>query len=222
MSRVSRTLLMLVCLCAVFALLIPVVVRAEVVWSQPPDLHGFKATSEIIAIYGLDTRIADDFELESDATIRTLVFWGGYYDWTGEDPDPPFNIVFYSHFGCNPVDVLAAYDCLRAVRGFIGYDDYGDPTYEYTVDVDFAATANTRYWCLVQACDHPYPPLWGRQQSTVNPLCEAQYYMFGSPPEWMDMWDVFGVPWGASFELRTDTPTPVQPTTWGRIRSQFR
>jgi hypothetical protein len=196
--------------------------RAEVVWSQPPDPHGLKCSSELIEIFGLDTRIADDFSLDRETTITKIVFWGGYYNWSGEDPDPPFNVVLYGAGDCEPMDVLATYTCVRTERSFVGYDDYGCPTYAYGAATEFPASANTTCWLVVQACDHPYPPQWGRQHSTDELLCEAQWYAVWNWPVWEDMSDIFGVPWGASFELRDDPPTPTRSTTWGRVRAAFR
>jgi hypothetical protein len=209
----------------VFALLatfVSAVALGDVVWSQPPDIHGIKVSSELIEIFALDTRIADDFRLDQTTTITRIVFWGGYYNWSDEDPDPPFNVVFYDAGDCEPMDVLANYACVRTERSFVGYDDYGFPTYEYEAAADFPVSANTTYWLMVQACDHPYPPQWGRQQSTEEPLCEAQWYAVLNWPVWEDMQDVVGIPWGASFELRGDPPTPTQPTTWGWIKASYR
>lgn len=222
MSCRDRSLLMILLVCGLLAAFLPALASAEVVWSQPPDPRGFKVTSELIEIYGLDTRIADDFSFDRETTITKVVFWGGYYDWSGEDPDPPFNLVFYDAGDCEPEDLLAIYVCVRTVRYFVGYDDYGFPTFAYEAAADLPVSPNATYWLVVQACDHPYPPLWGRQQSMEEPLCEAQYYSVLNWPEWGSVWDIVGMPWGASFELRDDPPTPAQTTTWGRVRAAFR
>ncbi len=225
MNRWNKPPLACALLCALSAAFVPAVASAEVVWSQPPDLQGIKCSSELIDIYGLDSRIADDFSLDRETTITKIVFWGGYYNWSGEDPDPPFNVVFYSHSDhsdCDPMYELAVHECLRTDRTFVGFDDAGYLPYMYVANVEFAVTANTRYWCMVQACDHPYPPLWGRQQSMEDPLCDAQWYLVLNWPEWIDMWYVVGNPWGASLELRDDPPTPIEPATWGRIKAAFR
>ena len=92
MNRRSKPLLVLPVAPLLFVLLAalapaslaPSTASAEVIWSQPPDLHGFICSSELIEIFGLDTRIADDFSLDRETTITKIVFWGGYYNWSGE------------------------------------------------------------------------------------------------------------------------------------------
>ena len=45
----------------------------DAVWSQPPDLNGLKGSSEIIGIYGLESRLADDFELLAGLYFAEMV-----------------------------------------------------------------------------------------------------------------------------------------------------
>jgi hypothetical protein len=181
----------------------------DVLWSQPPDLQGYKVSSEIISEFGVESKIADDFELDVDTTIGLVTFWGGYYYWNGEEPLPRFNVVFLSDGGCEPDEGLSTYLHLSPGRTFVGYDGFGYPTYKYDAVVDFEASASTVFWCMVQADDHAFPPQWGRQQAGVERACPAMFCSYMQwECAWAPVWDLVGEPWDASFELRAVSLDP--------------
>ena len=63
----------------------PVIVESgrDVCWSEPADLNGLIASSEVIGEFGLESEIANDFLLTTDATITLARWWGGYYNGNG-------------------------------------------------------------------------------------------------------------------------------------------
>ncbi len=194
-----------------------------VAWSQPPDLNGYKVSSEIIGEFALESRIIDDFQLPSSTTITGVSFWGGYYNWNGEEPDPRFNLRLYADQTCFPGDVQANYLHLDPERTFVGYDGFGFPTYKYDAQTSFPVLANTIYWCMFQADDHVFPPQWGVQQALEEQQCPSMYCMIFDLCYWTETSQYVGEPWDASFELTVpDEPTRVERTTFGKIRATFR
>ncbi len=198
--------------------------RPEILWSQPFDLNGTKVSSEIIGEYGLESRIADDFILGGDATIATVRAWGGYYNWTeGDPPIQALNIHFYADYGCDPGTFpLEVHLHLPLDETFVCYDGFGYPTYKYEIASSFSALAGVRYWLMVQADDHGFPPQWGRQQALEERDCPAMYYSVWPWPNWIPVEDLIGEPFDASFELESPLPVPTQHDSWGKVKALFR
>jgi hypothetical protein len=180
-------------------------VNRDLIWSQPPDLHGIRYVSD--ARY--DAMLADDFVLPDNAQVRRVGFWGGpYYFWTPGDPEAIyFNIQVYSNYECRPGSVLHEYAGRRPDQTFEGYDPEGYPTYKYTVDVSFDVQGGTTYWLVAQAADHGHDIYWSRQQATEEVGCEAAFADW-----WFYYWDpvsgIVGEPFDASLELTDVTGLP--------------
>lgn len=176
-------------------------VDREVLWNQPPDLNGYKVSSEINNDNGFESWLADDFEFSSPGVVVDVTFWGGYYYWYPGDPEvTSFNLLFYSDWSCEPGQVLAEFLGLSPETHFVGYDAYGFPTYSYKTAVHFEVQAQSVYWLVAQAGDHPMPPQWGRQQAAIEIGCPAKWrdnwYW-----QWWDVGEVLGVPFDASVVL---------------------
>jgi hypothetical protein len=177
-------------------------------WSQPPDLDGFKALSEINESIGMDVRVADDFTLPKDADITSVVFWGGPFQGTAGDPGPTtFNVQILSNSSCRPSAILLEVTEASPAMDFEGYDSIGDAVYRYEVPLAFRAHGDVTYWLVAQAVGQSYPPLWGRLQATVEIDCGAMWHD-GWYWEWTECADVLGFPFDASFELIDDTGAP--------------
>ncbi len=200
----------------------PITGSRDVCWSEPADLGGGKLTSERICAFGLQSEIANDFEIERDATITKAIGYGGYYDWSPGDPEATaYNLRFYADAGCVPAALLEGYDHDPGAVTFIGYDGNGFPTYKLEFLVNFEAEGGTTYWFALQADDHPFPPQWGRQQAVWVTNCDSMFRSeFFGYPEWTYAGE-FG-PWDASQEFECAEPVAAERTSWGLIKALYR
>lgn len=183
----------------------PVPPSRDVLYSQPADLNDGKITSEIISQYGLETEVADDFVLTRSAVVTNVVSWGGYYNW--EPGDPPItglNIRFFDSNGHVPGIVIDEYLGTPLDDEFVGYDGFGYPTYRYETAVAFPARAVVHYWLVVQACDHTFPPQWGRQLHGAHIHWDAGVFRseFFSYPNWTGICSDLMYDCDSSFELQ--------------------
>lgn len=198
-------------------------------WSQAYNLNGLKVSSEIISAFGLESEAASDFTIacEGVAMISRICWVGGYYNWTPGDPEVPHysgKQVVTDADECFPSATVVNSFASPVTVTFLGYDGFGYPTYQYCVDVNWAATGNTKYWLSIQAGDHPFPPQWGWQEAAEVVGCEAVYRSayFGFP-DWTPITSVVGYPIDFSFDLECDCgPTPTKVATWGGIRNLYR
>jgi hypothetical protein len=197
----------------------------DVCWSEPADLADAKISSEIIAAFGLESEMVNDFIPPFDSSIGPAIGYGGYYNWVAGDPDiPSLNWKFYSDGGCYPDQLLDTWTGL-GTQTFIGYDGFGYPTYKYEIETWFAALANNIYWLGLQAADHPFPPQWGRQGAGVVTNCDSLFRSayFGYP-DWTPAGDLVGAPFDAAQEFGCFGigPVPTRTTTWGAVKGLFR
>jgi hypothetical protein len=197
----------------------------DICWSEPADLADAKITSEIIAMFGLESELANDFVLGTDNTISAAIGYGGYYNWVaGDPPITSLNWKFYSDGGCYPDALMDTFTGLGS-ETFIGYDGYGYPTYRYEASVTFNTIANNLYWLGLQAADHPFPPQWGRQGAGVVTNCDTLFKSdyFGYP-NWTPAGDLVGAPFDAAqeFDCSGIPPIAVEKTSWGAVKGLFR
>ena len=78
----------------------------DVCWSEPADLEGMIASSEVIGVYALETEIANDFYfVTADNTVNLARWWGGYWNNYGCGDigyATNWNLRFYNDGGCIP------------------------------------------------------------------------------------------------------------------------
>ncbi len=202
-----------------------------VLWSEPVNLDGLIASSEIIGQFALETELANDFYLTSDATILVAIWWGGYYNNNGCSDvgyGTNWNLRLYDDGGCVPMSVLNETLCAFANENFIYCQGGFYPIFKYCASVDWPLTANTLYWFGCNACDHAFPPQVGRVASAGVVGCDTVFKSaYFSYPDWTPGIDVFGVAFDASQEFGSspydcDTIIPTTNTTWGAIKMLYR
>jgi hypothetical protein len=170
-----------------------------VLWSQPPDLNGYKFDS--FEFEWGDYRVADDFTLPSESDITRVTFWGGPYLGLEGDPGPTvFNVQILDDWSCYPRNILLELPGVNPEMTFEGYDGNGDAVYSYGVDLVFHAETGTVYWLVAQAVIQDYPPLWGWQQAADEFGCAAMFYDDWYA-EWSECGNMLGYPYDAAFEL---------------------
>ena len=198
----------------------------DVCWSEPVDLEGLIASSEIIAQFGLETEIANDFYFTSNQTISLARWWGGYYNNNGcgdQGVATSWNLKFYDDGGCMPATMVASYPNSFANETSVYCQGGFYPIFKYEVSVSFAATANTLYWFGCNATDHAFPPQCGRVASAGIVGCDSVFKSaYFSYPDWTPAIDVFGVAFDASQEFECGGGSPTESTTWGAIKGLYR
>ncbi len=214
---------------------VPLPPNRDVCWSEPPDLEGILASSEVIGEHGLETQAANDFVFEVDRTIQRVRWWGGYYsNIVACDPGmvaPGFHLRFYTYERepCRPdepgddpyTEYFVQGPAGETLVGCIG-DVY--PLYRYETDVVLPIAGGVRYWFSAQMANHDYPPQWGRLAAGTITGCESVVGPNGwlEQPWWQHPSEVFGFPVDFSQEFECDTPVPVQQTSWGKVRALYR
>ncbi len=198
----------------------------NVCWSEPADLNGFIAGSEVIRTLGLESEVANDFTLTPDATIILARWWGGYMN-TNDCDDThvaqTWNLRFYEDTGCVPGNVLAEYVVPDyAGETFIACQGGWYPIFMYEGAVSFPVAANTRYWFSAQAGDHTFPPQVGRLEAGTIIDCpsgfRSAYFSF---PDWVFHDDVIWEEHDFSQEFECGE-TPTKDATWGAVKALYR
>jgi hypothetical protein len=190
------------------------------------DLEGLIASSEVIGQFALETEIANDFYLSSDATICLARWWGGYYN-NNSCSDIGYatnwNLRFYDDGGCVPLSTVAEYLGASANETNVYCQGGLYPIFVYQAGVSVPVTANTLYWFGAQAADHAFPPQVGRVASGGVVGCDSVFKSaYFSYPDWTPGIDVFGVAFDASQEFEANCDTPTNSTTWGAIKGLYR
>jgi hypothetical protein len=200
----------------------------NVAWSEPPNLDGLIASSEVIGDFGLESEIANDFVLGQNDLVTLARWWGGYYNGNGcgdTGYGTNWNLRFYDDGGCVPNNVIYETVGASANETSIGCQAGLYPLFSYEVDcVNVPVLANTLYWFGAQCGNHVFPPQVGRLASAQVVNCESVFKApFFAFPDWVAAIDVFGVSVDFSQEFEVFTCiTPTVKTTWGAVKGLYR
>jgi len=205
----------------------PADLNREVLWLDNPDYDANAGSSEIIGEFGLESEIANDFFLQASATIQKVTWWGTY--WGQSEYELPLdggmNLRFYYDAGCLPEAVPFIEYLLPDDNCCADYAPGGDGThdfiYEYCFDVPLEAGL---YWFSAQHGNHIFMGQWGRLGADMTQMCDSvfksEYFAY---PYWVPAPDVFGDLYDASqmFEDVCEA-TPIEKTSWGRVKGLYR
>ncbi len=176
-------------------------------WDEPPDLYGSVMSSEIISILGFETETANDFYSSAPTIIYEAVWWGEYFNDDGTGPNvSAFNLRFYDDAGGVPGSLIAEYPGTTPTETIPQGQGPDGPIYEYhaSVTVDIGVGS---YWFSVQACDHVYPPQWGRlsagQVTGYQSMLRSEWAGY---PDWTPTEQIWGIPLDASQRFYTTPP----------------
>jgi len=197
----------------------------DVCWSEPGDLDGFLGSSERIDMFGIESEIANDFIVEGDF-LTHATWWGGQYGTatcTPEWPTPGFNLRFSEDDNRAPGAMFAELATTDFTEEFLICGNNGFyPYYKYDADIGVIVPANTRCWFSAQFMSHPFPGQGGRLTTVSVTGCESMFKSaYWSYPDWTPAHLVWGpvCDFGQEFVCGT---TPVQPATWGMVKSLYR
>ncbi len=186
----------------------------DVLWSEPPDLDGLIASSEVIGQLALETEIANDFYLPNDNILGLARWWGGYYNNNGCGDigvATHWNLRFYDDGGCVPLNTISESVGVFAYETSVYCQGGFYPIFRYEAGVFANVTGNTLYWFGAQAADHAFPPQVGRVASGVVVGCDSVFKSaYFSYPDWTPGIDVFGMAFDASQEFE-DGGIPPPP-----------
>jgi hypothetical protein len=145
----------------------PAIGRTERLWTNGEDGGDIypAMSSQNAENYPFNSQVADDFMLETSATLETFVFWGGF--WNGAPVDPcDFNLILYEDDGGKPTGSGSSdpTDTALYVWEDVELDgvSVGGAYYKYTAELDppYPLDGDTHYWIVAQA-ELGFPPQWG-------------------------------------------------------------
>jgi hypothetical protein len=190
-------------------------------WSEPPDFEGQIGSSEIISEFDFESEIANDFQLEVDATITHARWWGGYFNNNGCGDvlvATTWNLEFFDTDGCVPGNLLSEYVIPDYAGETLVYCQSGFyPIFTYEGAVSVPATANTRYWFVAQAGNHDYPPQVGRLSTAATTGCATVIRSVSF--SWSDWYCCIFFDSSQEFECGV---VPTKNTSWGAVKAIYR
>jgi hypothetical protein len=193
-------------------------------WSEPPDYNGLVASSEIIGEFGLETEVANDFRLGTDEIITLARWWGSYYNNNGCGDAlaaATWNLEFFDTNACVPGNLLSEYVIPDYAGEAFVYCEAGTyPIFVYEGAISFPVAANTLYWFVAQAGDHPFPPQVGRLSAAIVTGCSSVFRsVYFSYPDWV----VSDLPviYDASQEFECGVVS-TKNTSWGAVKAIYR
>jgi len=211
----------------------------DLLWDQAPTAQGAFHACQWDSTFSFDPEVADNFVLAADATVDSLVWWGGY--WNPGAPGPPldFWIKIYpdSGSGMGPQQTPIYVERVAFAEHVILADYHW---YEASIP-GFSAAAGVTYWIVFQPT-LVYPPQWGNNCDTLWGDGQEHYFKsayFGYPT-WVPATSVFTYPYESSFQLYgtagggeitwdfetgwqgwTNTNGNVFPQAWGVMASNL-
>jgi hypothetical protein len=188
-----------------------------VVWSEPANLDGVVASSEVISEDGFETETANDFVLNEDIRISRARWWGAY--WSVVDCNDigyatHWNLRFYEDGGCLPSAVVYEQVNVPASETYVSCQSGLYPICKYEAEnLSFDPQIYVRYWFGAQASDHGSPPQVGRLASAAVVGCESAFKSeyFGYY-DWVPVSDPFGQSFDVSQEFEGGD---IPPPDWG-------
>lgn len=175
----------------------------EVVWQQDPNLEGFVLSSEDIPGQ-ISSEVADDFVLAEAATVRSVTWWGGFFNGPPHVDLAGFHLRWFREGDCAPAEMIRE----ELILGDAEETQIpGSSIYSYRADVSpLELEPGVRYWLVIQARNWFFPPQWGRVAALVTAECPGQFRCaeFGYP-DWTTASELIGQPYDAAFALSTDS-----------------
>ncbi len=108
-----------------------------------------------------------DFTLASDADITSVQWTGSYFNPPTQATITAFTVDFYADSGGTPGALLQSFN-VAGTNGesSLGNDSAGDPTYAYSMNVNFISTAGTKYSLSIVQMDVSVSPTMGVRHGT--------------------------------------------------------
>ncbi len=184
-------------------------------WEQTPDGVSLLASQDDTC-YPFVAESADDF-VAADNFMHAVGWWGGY--WSGS-PVPPegFRINIYTQGAGNfPGELVYS----ETVTEYHESMEGTDASYCAELSGQFTGAVGQTYYIVIQAllC---FPPQWGIGSSGDGNGTIACFRgeLFGYP-DWVP-WSEVSAPYEQAFVLFDFHGTPVDVTSWSRLKGQYR
>jgi hypothetical protein len=196
-----------------------------VIWEQLPVVlegSGWAMSSQEDVCYPFESWIADNFIGTGDE-VTAVRWWGAF--WNG-NPDLPTEVIV-EFWTPGPDGQCPAFSTRVHASRTSSFSQMpvelpgGNPGFEYQAMLPdpFVPLPGEAYFVSIQLalC---YPPQWG---ITMGGGDGHQCCLGG---QWNGSWapaeTVFGYPHESAFVLYSGYATPTEPSTWSRIKGQFR
>jgi hypothetical protein len=177
---------------------------ASIVYAQNPDFGGaYASQNDNVNGNGNFATSYDNFTLSASTSLSSVEWVGSYFNPPTQGTITAWTLNIYSNNGGIPGTSL--YQTVVSGNGsetFLQNDNIGDPTFLYTLPVNFSATAGTEYWISVVP-DLSFPPQWGWETGTGGDGAAYQCFL-GS---------CGAVPNDLAFALFGGTSTTPEPGT---------
>ena len=145
---------------------------SSILYSQASDLNGALSSQNDDAVggFGNFATTYDNFVLSVDSEVTDVHWTGSYFNPPTAGTITEFTITFYADAAGEPGGSLFA-ETIAGTAGetSIGADNFGDPTFTYSVDLStpFSATGGTAYWLSIVPT-LAFPPQWGWETSAAG------------------------------------------------------
>ncbi len=186
-------------------------------WLQEPDPAGNLLACQDDVTIGFRAQAADDFMGDGD-NLRSIGWWGGYWNGSPAPPDA-FEVSFFlKAFGDCPGEMIYQEVDANYHETLVGTD--GD----YCIELDelIPKVDGENYEVSIVAV-LIFPPQWGwatSLQGNGKQCCfRSEYFSF---PDWVPGNTVFGSIYELSFVLFNDGATPVEESSWSGIKDLYR
>lgn len=150
---------------ATFLMMAAVASPAQV-YFQNPDFNGAFASQNDTNGNGNFATVYDNFTLGSTTSLSSVEWIGSYFNPPVQGPITGWTLQFYADAAGQPgASIYSTHVAGTAGETFLQFDNAGDPTYLYGLNVNFTAAAGTQYWLSVVP-DLGFPPQWGWETGT--------------------------------------------------------
>jgi len=166
---------------AAVALFVASQANAALLYTQPTNLNGAFASQNDTNGFGNFATVYDNFTLGTTNTITTATWVGSYFNPPAQGTITGWTLQFWADNAGQPGGSLFSLHVAgNASETFLGTDNFGDPTYTYSMALGagFTATAGTQYWMSVVP-DVGFPPQWGWEAGTGGDGIAVQDFFGG-------------------------------------------
>ncbi len=186
-------------------------------WLQGPDPDGSLTAAQDDVTIGFRAQTADDFMGDGE-TLKSIGWWGGYWNGSPAPPDAFEIQLFLKAFGDCPGEMVYQEVDAEYHESLVG----SDADYCIELDEPLLKAEGENYSMSITAL-LVFPPQWGWATSLEGngkQCCfRSEYFSF---PDWVPGDQVFGVIYEMAFVLFNEGASPVEKSSWTSIKDQYR
>jgi hypothetical protein len=138
-----------------------------VIYDQPPSYNGAYSSNNDTSHEFVNYTAYDNFALNSTSDITSVEWIGMFYNPSTHGTITGFTLNFYADNAGIPGALLFSTGDVAGNAGetFLQTDEFGQPTYLYSLATSFVASADVQYWLSIVP-DLSLLPQWGWEDGT--------------------------------------------------------